>query len=510
MSTPALSGPNRFFGGTPDRSAGRSVLSAPRAAAALWWLAAKRNGGLFLLPVIAAAMWWLVRDSHQYQAVVLWMPTVQGVGNSLVVAGPLVAALASWIAGRSRRRGMTDLLATAPLPGGWAVVAEWLGIVAWVLLAYLGSAGVALLWTATEVTWGGPVLWPIIVAAVALAVCAAGGLFLGNVWPNRFLPPLLAIAVAALIVAPIGVRQLDRVKMLSPMGPIDSAVREPLVQVDDRVVLPHLLWLTALGLTLLLALVAWRSGRWLPRVLLMASVLAAVFAANPLVGYETGSDDVRAFEPIPYEPQCATDVVTVCVHPAYERRHGEVVTAINAIAQPLADIDRVTMRFEQSVGWDSPPSDVVSFYLYGDEMLDGSLAHQVPMQIVADWPAMAAHQGPAAGGLTAAQAIVAAWLTREYELRTGIETPLSFTDMSMNESASIVPLSMVVEGLPFLSCHQEAAQTQGCEFDAVAGREVQARVDAATERFLAMDSATRRAWLNANWTDLRAGQVALE
>jgi hypothetical protein len=513
MKRPVFAGANGSTRGTADESSGESFLSGVRATLALWWLAAKRNGGVLLLPVVAGVMWWLVRDSHSYRGVVLWMPTVRGIGYTLGVAGPLTAALASWVAGRSRRRRMTDLLATAPLPSGWSVVAEWLAVTFWALAAYLGCAAVALAWTATGTTWGGPLLSPILVAAVALAVCAAGGLLLGSLWPSRFLPPLLAIAVAFLIVGPTGMWQLERFKMLSPMGPIDSVVRyDPMIRVDERMMRPHLLWLAALSLTLVLGLVVRQRGGWAARALLVASVAAAVITATPLLNYRSQSWGEFTHAAIPYEPICATETVTVCVHPAYEEFLGEVAASVELIVAPLAGIEGVPTRFEQTVFGDRS-SDVVYMYIYGADSLSLNLGHEVSRELVTDWEAMEQNAESGYGGYTAAQAIVAEWLRQDYQQRAGLRDEPTFYGPMPGAENSLVLAEMVVEGEQFHCVSREdGPQPMICDYhydyDAAAG--LQAQIDAATERFLALDPATRRAWLNANWTELRAGLLTLE
>lgn len=512
MSAPAIAGSDRPFGGA-EFEIGRSPLSPFRATLALWWLAAKRNGGVLFLPVIAGVMWWLVRDSHVYMAVPLWMPTVQGIGYTLVIAGPLTAALASWTAGRSHRRGMADLLATAPLPRGWSTVADWLGITFWALAVYLGCAAVALAWTATQVTWGRPELWPILIAAIALAVCAAGGMLVGSLWPSRFLPPLLAIAVGFLIVGPTGIWQLDRVKMLSPMGPIDSVVREPLDIPDLRMMLPHLRWLVALGVALVLALVVRQNGGWLARALLGVSVVAVVVTGSGVYGYRSQS---WTTEPVlhavlPYEPVCVTDAVTVCLHPAYTAVTDEVVATVNGVSASLSGVAGTPTRYEQIVGGRPLDAGTVSFQLWAGYMLHANLAHELSWDMVVDRDAMARYtSGGYHGGIVASQAIVAAWIMLDYQQRTGLDGIESFPGPALEYS--LVESEMVGEGEPFFRCLPFPGQLYGmdCTYDDEAAASLQALIDAATDRFFALDPEARRAWLEANWTRLRSGLVTLK
>ena len=513
MSAPAVADANRPFGENTFE-AGRSPLSPLRATLALWWLATKRNGGLLMLPVIAGVMGWLVRDQHSWRAVILWMPTVQGIAYTLVVAGPLTAALAAWVAGASRRRKTTDLLATVPLPTAWRTLADWLGVTAWAVGCYLVSAAVALGWTATQATWGGPLLWPIGIAATGLAVCAALGLLLGSLWPSRFLPPVLAVAVGFLIVAPTGIQQLARVKLLSPLGAIDSVVREPLVEVDLRMMVPHLRWLAALGLVCILTLIVRQGGGWLARGLLAASMVAAVVAAGPLLDYRDRGWGGFGYEPLPYTPVCATATVTVCVHPAYQAFLKETELSVELIVAPLAGIGGVPTRFEQTVIGEQS-SDIVYLYLYNYEVdtLAHIIGYDVSREIVIDWGAIQQPANVFTSGVTAAQAIVGEWLRLDYQKRAGLHDSGSFYGAPPGAGDSLVLVEMVVEGAPFQRCTADPEESKSMicddyDYDAATG--TQAQIDAATDRFLTLDPATRRAWLQANWTRLRSGLVTLK
>lgn len=75
----------------------------------------RRNLGLLLfLPAVVG----LVSTSFDVlpRGVWLWGATAGAIRGSLVLAGPVAAGLAAWVAGRNRRRGMEEMLAITPRP----------------------------------------------------------------------------------------------------------------------------------------------------------------------------------------------------------------------------------------------------------------------------------------------------------------------------------------------------------------------------------------------------------
>jgi hypothetical protein len=493
------------FGGMAP---GPGLLTTLRGVAALWWIEGKRNNGAVLLPVIAAVIIWLTWLS-QLEGFVSWMPATQAISFSLAIIGPLTAAFACWVAGRSRRHRLDDLLHTTPLPAGWSALTGWLGVVAWALCSYLGCAGLVLLWTALRVTWGEPLLAPLLIGSVTLVVVVGLGFLVGSVTANRFVPALLAVAVAVLFLLPIGgIDQLDHLKMLSPLGSVETMSNEYLVAVDQRVVLPHLRWLAALSLTLLLAAVALHSARWLPRGLLVVSAVVAILFGHELIDYAqpTYGGDLPA---IPFEPVCTTDVVTVCLHPAHEALMDETVGQIGALVQPVIGIEGVPTRYRETVvgvqRGDDPT--IVPFELWdGGDLDTGWLVFETARGIVVDpasmsSPTAAIHTGaaevrPADFGYEydSAQYVVLAWLVDQADARW------------------IAPIEHVEEAAALL--HQPWCYETDCpeerpvlEADFTT---LENRLEAAMARFSALDPATRRAWLEANFADLRAGQLTLE
>src|SRR5207302_3163622 len=67
----------------------------------------------------------------------IWPHEMLRARDWMLYAGPFLAGAAVLMAGRERRRGMDDLLATTPLPAWTRQATTWAATTIWSLLAYL-------------------------------------------------------------------------------------------------------------------------------------------------------------------------------------------------------------------------------------------------------------------------------------------------------------------------------------------------------------------------------------
>ena len=470
--------------GLPERSWWRIELPL-RATLALWWLAVKRSGGPLLLVAVAACMGWLLWDGR-LPGVVLWVRNVQRMAFSVAIVGPLVTAFACWAAGQNRRRGLNDLLDSTSLPGAYATAAATAGVIFWGLGVFLGCAGVVMLWTATRATWGGPDLRLIAVASGAIVVCALIGALAGRLSANRVLPALMALGGVTFIVAPMGLGY-QSIEMLSPLAVIYELTKVWFYKVDDALVGAHLRWLAALGATLAVAVVFWPVRDWLPRGLIAVGATLTVITATPLVGWQAPQFTPGAQALLTYAPTCVTTTVTVCVHPAYESLLDEAAPLVEEFVQPIAGLEGVPTRFEQRVGL------VASESGYGERfpLDDGaSLFFQIPHTLATElvvWP-----QPGLPVGSGDAQYVVADWLVQRVSVGHPGSAPLGMFDLTPAVNRMYI-------------CDEN-----GCTPDATLYQTQRQEFDAAMARFAALDPVARRAWLEANWTELRAGRLSVE
>lgn len=454
-----------------------AFAESSRRSLAFWWLGLRRNGGIWLVPLIALAVGWLVKTAQLRDGLVFWSFTVDGIGFALAVVGPLVAAYACWVAARDQRRGLEDLLTTAPAPRRWSTALDWLAAATWSVGAYIFAAGAALLWTGSRATWGEPVLAPVVIASIAVLLCSLIGYIAGTVSVNRLLPPVMAIAVAFMIVGPIGMPRLESVKLLSPIGPLKVMELSDFEVTDERMVAPHLCWLAALGVTLLGILLLRGGVRWSARALTVTGVVLMLITGTALVN--NASLRQRGYHaPLPYVPVCETHTVTVCVHPAYRPFLGRASRGIERLLVPLAGINGVPVRFEQVVGMAPDDPATVTFQIWDKDGFRG----MVPTLSAAGLVGLRVPAGPdgTRNPANLPRVVVGSWLLMEAGFGNGTEQQFGFFVYGVGPD------------------------------QATGARELRAKVDAAIARFAALDPAIRHQWLVTNFAALRAGALTLD
>jgi len=337
-------------------------------------LEARRNVGLWAWPALVglALLFWY-GDGLAWR-VTFWIQASVLVRDGVILIGPGIAGIATWMGGRERRRKMDDLLATTPRPpwARWGVT--WAATALWGVLAYIVAGAYVLVLAIQHTNWGAPVVWPILVGLVAIPAYAAVGYALGAAIPSRFSAPLVAIA---LLVLPVAVgwgsgtgtfgpatkpSALDALRYLSPVATLDSSVWYG--------VRPDIGWPQALFLLCLTGLALGglalrdrrdRSGWGAWGALLAGGVLGAAAVAILLV---TAPPDSRILgasrttnvpfplltrydRPIPYTPACAGAPMRVCVHPAYRSYLAAEAPVINRLVAPLLGVPGAPLRAEQ-------------------------------------------------------------------------------------------------------------------------------------------------------------------
>jgi len=312
---------------------------------------ARRNVGLWFFPVILLISWWLL--SAWGWIAFLWESTNQQLQASVVPFGaPAIAGAAAWMAGRDRRRGIQDLLATTPRHDTERLLTLWASTALWGVLAYAAFAAYMMGRTALSATWAGPELWPVVVALAAILAHAVWGFFFGSLVPSRFTVPVVAIAAMMLLqflsgymVATGGGYSPTWVTYLAPDKPAyDLAPWQALIYMG----------LTGAGLAALALRRRWGTPGF--AVLAGSSVLAVAGVimvwgewprydpAKPLAyngwGQVIEQDSVYV-EP---EPVCEGSPVTVCVYPQYQPVLDEGVASANRLAAPLLGLPGMPLR----------------------------------------------------------------------------------------------------------------------------------------------------------------------
>ncbi len=326
----------------------------------------RRSVGLWLFPPLLALAWFYLHGGQFGFLTMLWVQASVAVRGIVFFIGPTLAGATAWMAGRERRRGVEELLATTPQPAWSRQLATWTGTVLWGLLAYALVALAVGVLTARQAVWGGPILWPVIAGLLALPAHAALGFALGRFVPTRFTAPLVAVvfffAQAFVWVGGFGAAKFsndprfDWLTFLSPTARLDQSVW---YGIRPNVGLPQALFF--LGLTgLALGSLALRE-RQVPitwGIVAMSGFLT--FAGVALVYQAVSADGMQereaarragAFDPrdglIPFELVCTADPLPVCAHPAYRPWLEENAPLINEVAAPVLGLPGAPTRAEQ-------------------------------------------------------------------------------------------------------------------------------------------------------------------
>jgi hypothetical protein len=446
----------------------------------LLWIEFRRNAGIwFVLPIVAVA--WYLLDRTWIWTPFLWSDTDELLQKSLIpFAGPALAGLAAWMAGRDRRRGLDDLLATTSRPAMARRLTLFISTVLWAILAYVIFATYMLTRTTLLATWGRPKLWPILIVLMALLAFSAWGFLAGSLFRSRFTAPLAAIVAFAI---EAGFENSSSVMSLSTGSSAQTVQTSNWLNAltpDSLSPFPHWQFLLYVGLTATaLAALALIHQRDMARIGALAlsvgivglSVLmtwgdTASFDYDPATGLShNGWGQVVHFtSPVQPKPVCAGQPVTVCAHPAWQPVLDQAVRQANTLAAPLLGLPNVPLRVERNeTGLSSDRN--------GDAYLD--LLQYADRLVAAD------SSIPNGYVQNEAQLAIRGWLLQ----RAGIDSRPNCEDVAANPDTRFD--TGAFPGWPTAgSC-------------------------AATERFAQLAPEMQRSWLETHYTDLRAGKLTL-
>lgn len=326
-----------------------SILAALR-------IETRRSVALLLSPLILAVAWWMAWNGMygtMPRDIYLWQETSRVVKDSILQIGPLVAGLSAWAAGRNRRRGMEDLLASTPRPVFRRDLTTWGGVALPAVAVYVLLIVLLGIPTALYATWGVPLPGYLLVGLIALLMDSALGFVAGYYMPGRFTAPLVAIALYVVHLLPMGLVDLGiNFTLLSPSAYSNLIGADPFYE-QPRLALQQSLLFGGIG-SAALATVALkgRSAYGKARIALAASLgLAAVGLSLALAteDYESAGSDV-----VPFAYTCKEGKITVCVHPAYEKFLPGAARTVNDVAEPLVGIPGVPRRALQFGGQGTP------------------------------------------------------------------------------------------------------------------------------------------------------------
>lgn len=441
-----------------------------------WWLLrieTRRSLGMWVLPAMVLLAWYGGRERSP-DGVALWPDTSAAIGRASVLLGPIIGAAAAWAAYRDRRRRMDELVATMPFSGIGRDLTVWAATLAWACLAYVLGGAYHFVMTVRDATWGEPSLSLMVAGIVALASYAALGFFAGTLLPSVFTAPLVAIALYLVPGMAFSLNYGSSIRHLSPWSAFDPSRYGVLHGVWPNDAVPLSLWLLGLAGASLAGGALLRRRSVAAGAVLVGSLVIGVASASALVRPMPGPEAARAAL-IPYEPTCTTNVVPVCVHPAYSAVLDRTATVVGGVLEPIVGLPGVADRAEQyAYIYGPPPEGTLIINPYNEFNGVDHLAQAVAGATISGGE-------PLAGGLppspTAAQCAVERWLVR----RIGLE-----------------PNSRGV------SCMPSTGYETFLEYE-----QLNVEIDEAAARFGDVAPSQRRAWLEQNFFRLRAGELTL-
>lgn len=259
--------------------------------------------------------------------IVLWRDVSEGLQYSVILGGPAAAAGAAWSAGRERRKGTTEVLASCGRPTWDRRWPSLLAIVLWVGTGFVVGSTTVLVWAATAARWGVPDMQLIASGLMAALACAAVGFLVGHVMPYVLTAAAVALAVYVMLALPAYAD--TSVRLLTP---INFGPTAPFFNVPILVAALQVVFFAAV------ALIA-GSGVWLmstryhvrPAAVLVAAAALAALTCIGLLRLElpVGATIAR------FTPTCTDEAVQVCVHPAYASLLPRVANVAQEVLQPL-------------------------------------------------------------------------------------------------------------------------------------------------------------------------------
>jgi len=478
-----------------------------------------RHNAMALMVPVVAVLFWFTTYRRVMAMPPLWNLRAAGLQMYSVIdfVTPLTGA-AAWMGSRESRRRLADAVLITPRTRWARLLAIWAATTIWALVAYLGCVAVVYGMTAGQVSGGGPLWWPVAVAAASLPAFIALGFTVGVLLPTRFTAPIAAIAAFFILVLStelIG----HNIHSYWQIAPIVAFAWNTGSNPGVATFYPYLpdlsiaqvMFLAGVAVTLLGALALVRESRVVraAAAALAAAGLAAAATAVLLVGTSTMDThgmiriadlhDAANDQPVQFTPVCSHTDIPVCLNPAYAAYLASTTAALEPVLNEIAGLpaapvqvlqEAATYRMDPHVGEEVTPADrntngeavyhlLLPVQMAGPTLTTAQMASQVKWT---DGPNIVANFIGAGPGASQAQNAVAAALT----MILGRMSADPDLQASLNEDAAGGPglsqLGGLIRGTP---------------------------AQPAAERFAALPAHARRAWLASHLSALRAGQITL-
>jgi hypothetical protein len=488
----------------------------------------RHNAMAWLLPVVFA-LFWLVTYRKTMAMPPLWNVRAASLQTGIVAdfAVPVTGA-AAWMGSREARRRITDQVMITARSRWERLLVTWAATAIWAMLAYLGCLAAGYGVTAHQASWGGPLWWPAAVAAACVLAFCAVGFVAGAFLPSRFTAPLVAIAaffVLALSTEPIHGGQ--SYWQVSPIvtGPWDAGVQAGVATFypfQPDLSIAQVMFLAGLTVALLgvLALPARSVGRAL-RAVAATCTIGGLLAAGTAVGLTgTGSMDAQGMidipalhdaasdRPLEFTPVCGHTAIPVCLNPAYATYLPTTASALAPLLGELAGLPGAPARIVQEpVAYQQATGNSVDFLPRGPAVSGPPLVFGLVLPDQLGQPAMTAAQQANQVVTTYGPDLVADVIgdgRGASQAQNAVATGLMMAaGLRRLDAAYQLPSAHAVPDRqpPTAPGGPDASRSP----DVAPGTPAYA----AAERFAALPSAVRHAWLVQHLAALRAGRLTL-
>ncbi|MCW2936525.1 MAG: hypothetical protein JWM19_7487 [Actinomycetia bacterium] len=446
------------------------------------------------------------------------------------------AGFSAWSGTREGRRNLSDLLGTTARTAWTRQLCSLAGTAFWVVASFLAGTVVLYVSTSQAATWGGPLIWPVIVGVVGmLAICAVSFMF-GALFPGRFTAPVVAVGITIVTLAAFRQAVGDNggssgaIGVLSPDGSVPGndwglfypvSVGVPIVQVMFMLGVT-LAAIGVLGLSPRTGGVGWRGALSAvaaggARLRTIAVSLLAVGVALAVVAFglaETANvsdptstlqipaiDNTLAFSnAIPYTPACSSagsafpaGGFQICVHPAYQPYLPWVTGALYPVIAEVSGAPGVPTTARE-ISASSLPPEVLQGFAIG-QIVGGT--YQFSLSNVLGF-------SPTASELrnSLQQDLVRAVIIGSSGKFVTTQGGQQAYQPDFGTSAQQAVMDGLLESL---GAQPYPRPQPGGNGPAV----TPAQILAAAAKFAVLPAATRHAWLAANLTALKAGTITL-
>lgn len=292
-----------------------------------------------------------------------WMSAARDQRTILIIVLPMTLTLATWQAGRERRRGVRELLASAVRPT-WQrdlVSAAGLLLAAWAAhLVVFAACAVVLLRQSTMDSW-----WWLAVLGLGLAAYPAAvgvGWLIGRMLPGRVVAPLAGIAAFLAIGVP-SYSDHPLVALLPNGGELGWIDRRPAVPGAAAFVV---LWLAVAATAFLFA------GDPCSRLL---AIIAGLVVVATLWWVDAQADSSRWFvvrDPRAGQFVCTATGPRVCVLTAHATWLGRTAAVVQPVLSRSADLARMGAAEDPWGDRPGPPMQPLDLYtqipLWGSQL----------------------------------------------------------------------------------------------------------------------------------------------